>query len=50
MAQEVITMSTDEVEKWSETHFGLLALARTLIGLVNVGLASLICLRVFGWL
>lgn len=41
-------MSTDDVEKWSEERFGILALSRTLIGLVNVGLTTLVCLRVFG--
>ncbi len=40
-------MTTEEVEMWSEHYFGILALLRTIMGLVNVGLAGMVCLRVF---
>ena len=40
-------MSTEEVEKWSEHYFGVLALLRTIVGLISMTLTLFVCLRVF---
>ena len=43
-------MNGDDVEHWSETHFGTLALVRTIVGLVNLIVACIIMGELFGWL
>jgi len=43
-------MNGDDVEHWSELHFGTLALVRTLVGLVNLVVAVIIMAELFGWL
>ena len=43
------TMS-DEVEKWSQKHFGELALYRTIAATVNTVLSVLVLAKLFGWI
>ena len=38
-----------EVDKWSERHVGSLALTRTILGFINVILASIVVIKIFGW-
>ena len=40
--------NSNGVDEWSEGHNGSLALARTVIGMVNVMLSLLIVIKVFG--
>ncbi|MCK4978315.1 MAG: hypothetical protein KAS36_15370 [Anaerolineales bacterium] len=42
-------MNGDDVDKWSERHVGSLALTRTILGFVNVILASVVVAKLFGW-
>ena len=41
---------SDEVEKWSQRHFGELALYRTIAATVNCILSVLVLAKLFGWL
>jgi hypothetical protein len=43
-------MNGDEVEHWSEKHFGTLALVRTVVGFINLLVAAIIMIEIFGWL
>ena len=42
-------MNGDDVEHWSEKHFGTLALTRTIVGFVNLMVGVIIMIRIFGW-
>ncbi len=41
---------SDEVEKWSQKHFGELALYRTIATTINMIISSLVLAKLFGWL
>ena len=41
---------SDEVEKWSQRHFGELALYRTIAATVNCILSVLVLAKLFEWL
>jgi hypothetical protein len=43
-------MNGEEVDKWSERHVGSLALTRTILGFLNVILASIVVAKLFGWI
>ena len=43
-------MNGDDVEWWSEKHFGTLALVRTIVGFINLIVACIIMVEIFGWL
>jgi hypothetical protein len=43
-------MNGEDVEHWSEKHFGTLALLRTLFGLVNIVIGLIIMAEIFEWL
>ncbi len=42
-------MNGDGVEHWSEKHFGTLALARTLVGIINLMIGVIIMAKIFRW-
>ena len=42
-------MNGNDVEHWSEKHFGTLALARTIVGFVNLMVGVIIMIKIFGW-
>ena len=41
---------SDEVERWSQKHFGELALYRTIATKINMIISSLVLAKLFGWL
>ncbi len=41
---------SDEVERWSQMHFGELALYRTIATTINMIISSLVLAKLFGWL
>ena len=41
---------SDDVERWSQRHFGELALYRTIAATVNTALSVLVLAKLFGWL
>ena len=41
---------SDEVEKWSQEHFGELALYRTIATTINMIISSLVLAKLFGWI
>ena len=41
---------SDEGEKWSQKHFGELALYRTIATTINMIISSLVLAKLFGWL
>tara|TARA_B100000287_G_C20435102_1_gene703183 strand:+ start:701 stop:832 length:132 start_codon:yes stop_codon:yes gene_type:complete len=43
-------MNGEDVEDWSEKHFGSLALVRTVVGFINLIVACIIMGELFGWL
>ena len=43
-------MNGEEIDKWSEKHVGSLALTRTLVGFLNVGLSTVVVAKLFGWI
>ena len=43
-------MNGEEVDKWSERDVGSLALTRTILGFINVILASIVVVKLFGWI
>ena len=46
----IMKMNGQEVDKWSERHVGSLALTRTILGFINVILASVVVIKIFGWI
>ena len=43
-------MNGKDIDKWSERHVGSLALTRTILGFINVILATVLVAKVFGWI
>tara|TARA_B100000745_G_C20142311_1_gene391673 strand:- start:381 stop:530 length:150 start_codon:yes stop_codon:yes gene_type:complete len=43
-------MNGKDLDKWSERHVGSLALTRTILGFVNVILATIVVIKIFGWI
>ena len=41
-------MNGEELDKWSEKHVGSLALTRTVVGFVNIGLGVIVVFKLFG--
>ena len=41
---------SDEVERWSQRHFGELALYRTIAATVNAILSMLVLAKLFRWI
>ncbi len=41
---------SEEVEEWSQSHFGELALYRTIAATINMIISSLVLAKLFGWL
>lgn len=41
---------SEEMEKWSQKHFGELALYRTIAATVNTILSMLVLAKLFGWI
>ena len=41
-------MNGEDIDKWSETHVGSLALTRTIVGFINVALSLSVVLKIFG--
>jgi hypothetical protein len=41
---------SDDIEHWSQAHFGELALYRTIAATVNTILSVLVLAKLFGWL
>jgi len=42
------TLLNGDIDKWSEKHVGSLALTRTIVGFVNVGLSVVVVFKLFG--
>ena len=40
----------ESIDKWSEKHVGSLALTRTVVGFLNVGLSVIVVAKLFGWI
>ena len=43
-------MNGNDIEHWSEIHFGILALLRTILGFLNVGLGIIVVSKLFDWI
>jgi hypothetical protein len=43
-------MNGKDIDKWSQRHVGSLALTRTILGFINVILASIVVVKLFGWI
>jgi len=43
-------MNSKDIDKWSQRHVGSLALTRTILGFINVILASIVVVKLFGWI
>ena len=43
-------MNGKGIDKWSEKHVGSLALTRTVVGFLNVGLSVIVVAKLFGWI
>ena len=41
---------SDELERWSERHFGELAFWRTIAAGVNIILSTIVIAKLFGWI
>ena len=41
-------MNGEKIDKWSEKHVGSLALTRTVVGFVNIGLGVIVVAKLFG--
>jgi len=41
---------SDDVERWSQKHFGELAFYRTIAATVNCVLSVLVLAKLFGWI
>lgn len=41
---------SDDVERWSQAHFGELALYRTIATTINMVISSLVLAKLFGWI
>ena len=41
---------SDDIEHWSQSHFGELALYRTIAATVNTVLSVLVLAKLFGWI
>ena len=41
---------SDEIDMWSEMHFGELAFWRTIAACVNIILSTVVIAKLFGWI
>ena len=47
--RSVLRMNARGIDRWSDDHIGSLGLVRTVVGFLNLIVAVIIMVKVFGW-